>query len=179
MKSCPASRVQSLDDTQEGTQEGLRAQFHETTWNVEQPALRSISLEECLRDIEAKYQDLELYDDSSTKANTEEDTAPPTPQVFSDSEEENKIGKGAISLTDSLGLWSVGSAEHSLGTCKPCAFLWKDEKGCQNGTNCKFCHMCTPGEVKRRKKAKLDMRKMVRQFNKAKPFQEAVYYGVC
>merc|ERR1739848_913591 len=94
-----------------------------------------------------------------------------TPQVFSDSEEENKISKGAISLTDSLGLWSVGSAQHSLGTCKPCAFLWKSDEGCQNGTNCNFCHMCPPGEVKRRKKDKLAVRKMVRQFQRPQAFQ--------
>lgn len=173
LKSCPATRVQSLDDTT-GSQE-------ERAWSVEQPACRSISLEECLRDIEAKYQDLEVYDDISTKANTDEDTAPPTPQIMSDSEEENKPSNRAISLTDSLGLWSAGSAEHSLGTCKPCAFLWKDESGCQNGTNCKFCHMCTPGEVKRRKKAKLAMRKMTRQFQKGQAFQgtQPEYYGVC
>lgn len=181
LKSCPATRMQSLDDSEESSPEGLHANLQETTWNVGQPALRSLSLEECLRNIEAKYQDLEVHDDISTKANTEEDTAPPTPQILSDSEEENKLGKPAISLTDSLGLWSLGSAEHSLGTCKPCAFLWKDVNGCQNGTNCKFCHMCTPGEVKRRKKAKLAMRKMMKQFDQAPSAQGPInrYYGVC
>lgn len=179
LKSCPATRVQSLDDTQEGNPDGLCTGNEEMTWNVEQPALRSFSLEECIRNIEAKYQDLEVYDDVSTKANTEEDTAPPTPQVLSDSEEENKSSNRAISLTDSLGLWSIGSAEHNLGTCKPCAFLWKDEKGCQNGTNCKFCHMCTPGEVKRRKKTKLAMRKMMKQVNQAPSVQIAGCYGQC
>merc|ERR1711924_346380 len=104
---------------------------------------------------------------------------PPTPQILSDSEEENKPSNRAISLTDSLGLWSVGSAEHSLGNCKPCAFLWKDEKGCQNGMNCKFCHMCTPGELKRRKKTKLATRKMMRQYAKAGSFQGAGYYVEC
>merc|ERR1712224_1016189 len=151
--------------------------------SVEQPVLRSLSLEECLRNIEAKYQDLDVYDDISTKANTEENTAPPTPQILSDSEDENKNVNRAISLTDSLRLWSVGSAEHSLGTCKPCAFLWKDENGCQNGTSCKFCHRCTPGEVKRRKKSKLAARKVMRQFNQAAfaaPFaQGSGFYGVC
>lgn len=179
LKSCPATRVQSLDDTQQGSPEGCELQ--ERIWSVEQPALRSISLEECLRDIEAKYQDLEVYDDISTKANTDEDTAPPTPQIMSDSEEDSKQNNRAISLTDSLGLWSVGSADHNLGTCKPCAFLWKDANGCSNGTNCKFCHMCTPGEIKRRKKAKHAMRKMTRQFQNGQAFQGAQpgYYGVC
>jgi len=171
LKSCPVSRMQSLDDSQEGLTTGAQ----ERTWDLECQGLKSLSLEECLRDIEAKYQDLEVYDDISTKANTDEDTAPPTPQILSDSEDETK--PCAISLTSGLGLWSVGSAEHSSGMCKPCAFLWKDASGCQNGTNCKFCHMCTPGEVKRRKKQKLAMQKMVRQFQQPQAFQQAGYYG--
>jgi hypothetical protein len=162
-RSCPASRVQSVDDTQETViTQGPSAFVVEAPCDVEHSAPRSISLEECLRDIEAKYQDLEFYDNISTKANTEEDTAPSTPEILSDCEDE--VRPRAISLTSSLGLWSVGSAAHSSGTCKPCAFLWKDADGCQNGTNCKFCHMCPPGEVKRRKKDKLMMRKVVRQF---------------
>merc|ERR1711865_168368 len=71
-----------------------------------------------------------------------------------------------ISLTDSLGLWSVGSIGHQVGNCKPCAFLWRDPKqpGCQNGPDCVFCHLCPPGEVKRRKKDKLMMRKMSQNY---------------
>jgi len=197
IKSCPASRMQSLDDTPEEIANRFLATdpVQEKSQEVEHPALRSssiesvchqalrsISLEECLRDIEAKYQDLDLYDEMSTKANTEEDTAPPTPDILSESEEES-LPRATISLTNSLGLWSLGSAEHSLGTCKPCAFLWKDANGCSNGTNCNFCHMCPPGEVKRRKKEKLASRKMVRQFHRGQAYQAfnegAGYYGMC
>merc|ERR1711907_760815 len=69
-----------------------------------------------------------------------------------------------ISLTDTLGLWSVGSAAHESGTCKPCAFLWNDitKPGCQNGQACVFCHLCPPGEVKKRKKEKMFMRKLAK-----------------
>merc|ERR1712224_267528 len=56
LKSCPATRVQSLDGAQEVSQAGLQTNLQERIWNVEEPVLRSISLEECLRDIEAKYQ---------------------------------------------------------------------------------------------------------------------------
>jgi len=45
---------------------------------------------------------------------------------------------------------SKGSALHPWGACKPCAFVF--EAGCQNGLNCQFCHLCAPGEKKRRKK---------------------------
>lgn len=45
---------------------------------------------------------------------------------------------------------TVGSAWHWMGTCKPCAFL--HTKGCGSGVECEFCHLCAPGEKKRRKK---------------------------
>jgi len=48
---------------------------------------------------------------------------------------------------------SVGSALHSSGTCKPCAW-YHHAKGCQRGSLCEFCHACPPGEIKRRKKEK-------------------------
>jgi len=47
---------------------------------------------------------------------------------------------------------TVGSAGHQLGLCKPCAFFYT--KGCQGGTSCVFCHLCPPGEKKRRQKAR-------------------------
>ena len=45
---------------------------------------------------------------------------------------------------------SVGSLNHADGTCKPCAFM--HTKGCQSGADCSFCHLCPPGEKKRRAK---------------------------
>lgn len=45
---------------------------------------------------------------------------------------------------------SRGSALHALGTCKPCAFVFQE--GCKNAAECQFCHLCEPGERKRRKK---------------------------
>jgi len=183
LKSCPATRVQSLDDTQVQSpddakeydeQEFQTRDSHERVWDMERPALRSLSLEECLRDIEAKYQDLEPFDDISTKTNTPQITAPVTPEIVSDPEDDIKEGIKPfnISIADGLGLWSVGSEKHFLGTCKPCAFLWKDENGCGNGASCTFCHMCPPGEKKRRKKDKLVMRKAVRQFHRQQAFEQ-------
>lgn len=48
---------------------------------------------------------------------------------------------------------SMGSALHSSGLCKPCAWYWK-AKGCENGEDCLHCHLCLLGEVKRRRKQK-------------------------
>jgi len=47
---------------------------------------------------------------------------------------------------------SEGSRWHHLGTCKPCAFVFKG--GCSNGVACSFCHLCPPGEKKMRKQAR-------------------------
>jgi hypothetical protein len=51
---------------------------------------------------------------------------------------------------------SVGSAAHFEGWCKPCAFAYE---GCINGKACEFCHVCPPGELKARKRAKLAQRR--------------------
>lgn len=48
---------------------------------------------------------------------------------------------------------SHGSVAHAAGTCKPCAWFWKPS-GCQNAANCAYCHICSDGELKARKKSK-------------------------
>merc|ERR1712182_33992 len=106
--------------------------------------------------------------DASTTVSADEDHSLTTPPSgLSDDEGEAQKDTSAtlkISLTDTLGLWSVGSAAHESGTCKPCAFLLKDlsKPGCQNGQGCVFCHLCPPGEVKKRKKQKMFMRKVAK-----------------
>jgi len=61
-------------------------------------------------------------------------------------------------LTAPLGLSepvpSFGSAMHRLGQCQPCAWFWKPQ-GCSNGAECRRCHLCPAGEVKRRKQMKV------------------------
>mmetsp|Transcript_3307 Transcript_3307/g.10132 ORF Transcript_3307/g.10132 Transcript_3307/m.10132 type:complete len:323 (-) Transcript_3307:133-1101(-) len=52
---------------------------------------------------------------------------------------------------------TVGSITHRLGNCKPCAFLFT--KGCTNGVECPFCHLCEAGARKRRQKERKDMKK--------------------
>lgn len=50
---------------------------------------------------------------------------------------------------------SVGSSQHASGDCRPCAWFWK-AAGCSNGKDCRHCHLCPDGEIKNRKKDKVD-----------------------
>lgn len=50
---------------------------------------------------------------------------------------------------------TIGSAGHHLGNCKPCAFF--HTKGCAQGPQCEFCHLCIAGERKKRRKEKLTL----------------------
>jgi len=69
-----------------------------------------------------------------------------------------------LRLSDVLSVPELGSSElptrgslgHRVGTCKPCAFAWK-ETGCANGVECPFCHLCGPGERRLRKKERKSM----------------------
>merc|ERR1719296_404119 len=71
---------------------------------------------------------------------------------------------------------SVGSATHSKGTCRPCAFL--HTKGCENGLACTFCHLCEPGERKRRQKEKLQQRRTAQQLRQSLKAQAAALKAV-
>jgi len=54
-----------------------------------------------------------------------------------------------------------GSRGHSLGQCKPCAFV--ATRGCHSGVNCKFCHLCGPDEKRRRLREKKELLHAMRQ----------------
>lgn len=72
------------------------------------------------------------------------------------SSQQTLVGGDASSRTiGSQVLPSRGSALHAWGACKPCAFVFQE--GCQNGIDCQFCHLCDPGERKRRKKQRRKM----------------------
>lgn len=56
---------------------------------------------------------------------------------------------------------TIGSAGHRYGACKPCAFF--TTKGCGNGVDCVFCHLCPPGEKKRRQREKVATQRAAQQ----------------
>jgi len=76
-------------------------------------------------------------------------------QLFSEALE----GKVLDHNTLKVELPSPGSALHGTGRCNPCAWFWKP-KACQNGANCQYCHLCPEGELKARKKAKVQAIRM-------------------
>lgn len=61
-----------------------------------------------------------------------------------------------------------GSLAHGSGRCKPCAFVYT--KGCENGWECPFCHLCDQGEKKKRRKDKLEARRTMRDLRQVLPF---------
>lgn len=62
--------------------------------------------------------------------------------------------RGPSGLRAHSELPSVGSGVHGSGECRPCAWFWKPT-GCQNGKECRHCHLCPAGELKQRKRTKL------------------------
>lgn len=75
-----------------------------------------------------------------------------------------KVASEVGEEVENTELPSAGSAGHESGQCKPCAFF--STKGCQNGVQCQFCHLCEPGEKKRRRKEKMQFRSTMRQLRK-------------
>ena len=66
--------------------------------------------------------------------------------------------RARLNLENAIATPFIGSMAHSSSkgqACNPCAFLHKDPRGCLHGYNCKFCHLCPPGEPRRRKKGKI------------------------
>jgi len=56
--------------------------------------------------------------------------------------------------TTSLGSTAHGELVEGQPKCQPCAWFYK-ETGCLNGGGCRYCHLCPYGELKNRKKQKI------------------------
>lgn len=77
------------------------------------------------------------------------------------SESSSTTGRKFLNLFDEPGMPSAGSADHAKGTCRPCAFFHTSPRGCVNGRDCIFCHMCPPGAMKKWKKERQQWKRMV------------------
>lgn len=76
-----------------------------------------------------------------------------------DDEEDDSPERIAAADPAALGIPSKGSVTHGLGKCRPCAWFWKPQ-GCQNALDCGYCHLCPEGELKTRKKSKVQAMRM-------------------
>lgn len=83
-------------------------------------------------------------------------------------------GQGEAPRRAVRGEWSDGAEGHLLQGCMPCAFL-DSRKGCLQGRTCTYCHLCEPGEKKRRQKAQKQVRLMQRHMMKAMWQAESLY----
>lgn len=75
------------------------------------------------------------------------------------------VQTGVSLAVGTIGAPSRGSTQHGVGRCKPCAFVHRPT-GCAGGVECKFCHLCEPGEKKLRQKQKHEavrLHKLARQ----------------
>lgn len=59
---------------------------------------------------------------------------------------------------------AVALESHALGRCTPCAYFWYKKDGCRVAENCKFCHLCKKGEIKKRKRELIRNLKVAGQY---------------
>jgi hypothetical protein len=88
---------------------------------------------------------------SSLMPATASNMAPSTPSADEDVEE---ASQDAIAPMN-------GKEAHAVGQCTPCAYFWYKKDGCRKGDECEFCHRCQKGEIKRRKKNRVQHLKAV------------------
>mmetsp|Transcript_109460 Transcript_109460/g.275324 ORF Transcript_109460/g.275324 Transcript_109460/m.275324 type:complete len:242 (-) Transcript_109460:221-946(-) len=79
------------------------------------------------------------------------------PQVVTSGGDSQRIVAARVGSVMPLAIrqpeMSVGSVLHGAGQCKPCAWFWRPQ-GCENGAECRHCHLCGAGAIKARRKAK-------------------------
>lgn len=104
---------------------------------------------------------------SPPPAGNADDDEPPEPEVTRNPDAVHAWNAGRQLFTEAIdsrtvdelahdgqAMASKGSSLHGTGRCAPCAWYWK-VKGCQNGAQCDYCHLCPEGELKNRKKQKV------------------------
>jgi len=100
-----------------------------------------------------------------------------SPETTVDESESHQCSQATLKLPDSCfdlepdssssEFPTTGSVAHGTGWCKPCAFA---QKGCASGKDCQFCHLCEPGEKKRRRKEKQTFRRGLQDVRRVIPF---------
>jgi len=66
----------------------------------------------------------------------------------------HEVSQAVVDLEFRGPSMSVGSTMHELEECRPCAWYWRPQ-GCDNGQNCRHCHLCPRGALKARRRSKM------------------------
>lgn len=90
-------------------------------------------------------------------------------------EEEQEDVRQLDSTKSTTNESTPGSSLHGTGDCRPCAWFYKPQ-GCQNGTECRHCHLCPEGEIKARKKNKMDTLRVGKDKHEAIPQNQQVQF---
>lgn len=77
-------------------------------------------------------------------------------------EQEEAAADGEGLASNRVPQATPGSVMHSVGECRPCAWFHKS-RGCQNGADCRHCHLCPDGELKNRKKTKVQALRVTKE----------------
>eukprot|EP00435_Cladocopium_sp_Y103_P028686 s315_g7.t1 len=107
---------------------------------------------------------LTFHNTLANAASTKSDNSDPIPTDFAD--EIPETGSSGSEL--GTGQWSVGSALHSQGDCKPCAWFWRPG-GCTRGESCQHCHLCPRGALQKKKRQNRQKMKALRRARVATP----------
>lgn len=90
---------------------------------------------------------------------------------LSDSSSESEAKKMPAKRADRE---SVGSADHYLGSCRPCIWFWR-ESSCSKGSDCQYCHLCDEAAVeraiKKRQRQQKTKKMLMRRDYRAQGFQ--------
>jgi len=108
---------------------------------------------------------LTFHDTLVNAASTKSDNSDPIATDFADLAIP-ETGSSGSEL--GAGQWSVGSALHSQGDCKPCAWFWRPG-GCTRGESCQHCHLCPRGALQKRKRQNRQLLKALRKSTVATP----------
>jgi len=114
----------------------------------------------------SRFLEEELGSASDLGGSTRAQTVDEAPQPFTGSSQLSETSRPPAAddtqpVIGSAEVPSRGSALHAWGACKPCAFIANGV--CRSDVNCQFCHLCEPGEKKRRRKEWLDSKREVRR----------------
>lgn len=110
-------------------------------WQLKAAAWNFVPLQPLL-DI-VSMQELMDAPTSEGEGSTPHHSPPSSPDSNADLHLEDDVSKNFIALK---------KLDHQRGVCVPCSFYVFRSDGCRHGDTCKYCHLCSPQDAKRRRR---------------------------